>query len=54
MTKIASLLPAIATTSTINSDNISNNNKPVASSKTVEISPNVVYQVRSKKNKKTK
>jgi hypothetical protein len=56
MLKIASVLPLVSKTSF---NNINNNTgtsaKPTNSSSTsVEIAPNVVYQVRSKKNKKNK
>ena len=59
MLKIASVLPSVS--KNVNNNNKNNNNgvntstKPTNSSSTsVEIAPNVVYQVRSKKNKKNK
>lgn len=55
MLKIAAVLP----TATTNNNNMTSSNtcstKPTKStSASVEIAPNVVYQVRSKKNKKNK
>jgi hypothetical protein len=56
MLKIASVLPLVSNTSFNNSNNNTGTSaKPTNSSSTsVEIAPNVVYQVRSKKNKKNK
>lgn len=55
MLKVASALPSISRNVNNNNNNTSASTKPTNSSRTsIEIEPNVVYQVRSKKNKKNK
>lgn len=55
MLKIASALPSVSRNVNNNNNNTTASSKPTNSSSTsIEIAPNVVYQVRSKKNKKNK